>query len=110
VDVLTGALSSVIALLLGALFSKISSDKKLDRLATDLKGPLEDMSRSVIELDRKVVQLIEKYTSHTDDIDEIKRQIEEIFNRMREVETRIQLHSQRIDDIIEKCRGKHGQG
>jgi peptidoglycan hydrolase CwlO-like protein len=117
VEIVTATLSSIIALLLGAFVSRVMSDKKLDKLGDELKVeiqqtklPIEEVSKSVLELDRKVIQLIERFTGHGDDIEELKIQIEELFNRIRAVETAVQLHEQRISDVVQTCRTRHERG
>ena len=104
-------LTSVITLLLGAVVTKLFSDKKLEKLGVELKNeikkattPLGEMSKSVLELDKKVVQLIERFSAQNDDLDEQRKQIEELFNRVRTVETIAEVNKQKLYDITDNCK------
>ena len=94
--------------------TRISSDRKLEKLGFELKEaikkattPIGEIGQSVLELDKRVIQLIERLSSQNDDMDEVKKLIEEVFTRLREVETMVQLDRQKIGDLIDQCKLNH---
>ena len=91
-----------------------ASDKKLEKLIGDLKAeirenktPIEEMSKSVLDLDRSVVKLVEKLSAQTDDVDEVKNMLEGLFDRVRKLETHTELNGSKINDLSETCRARH---
>jgi predicted nucleic acid-binding Zn-ribbon protein len=113
-EIVVSTLTALLALLLGAFVTKLFSDSKLTKLGEDLKieikqtkVPIEELSKSVLELDRRVVQLIERFSRNSEEIANLERLTDEIFTRLREVESTSKVHDQRIFDILEGCKRFH---
>ena len=114
-EVITGILISIITLLVGALVTRVFSDKKLEKLGGELKEeikkattPISDMSKSVLELDKKVLQLIERFSAQTDEMDEVKELLDKLYTRVRELETVVQIEKTKVTTIAENCKRYHG--
>lgn len=106
-DILIPTLTGLVTLLLGALVTKVLQEKKLEKLGSELKGELKEVTRSIVDLDSRLIRLIERMSSQHEELEGVHNQLEEIFNRLREAEKTITLNTQRIENAIEHCPCKN---